>query len=174
MIHQQTKKNAKTDQVRRMLVTVQLMIYWLLSKNVNVLQNMEDYHFLFHVGKASSLALKGEHTLYKQSWQREGKENICTEKRETNTKGKAKPHNKKFNNIYKACSKKDWTLAIKTLFYNILSTVPFKLVHSTGDTPFPTFLPLLELFLELTFCDDAQFSYRISRISACSKKDRTF
>jgi hypothetical protein len=50
---------------------------------------------------------------------------------------------------------------IKTLFYNILSTVPFKVVHSTGDTPFPTFVPLLECFLERTFCDGAQFSYRI-------------
>src|SRR5215469_5531923 len=63
--------------------------------------------------------------------------------------------------IYKACSKKDRTFAIKTLFYKILSTVPFKVVPSTGDTPFPTFLPLLECFLERTFCDGAQFSYRI-------------
>jgi hypothetical protein len=62
---------------------------------------------------------------------------------------------------YKACSKKDQTFAIKTLFYNILSTVPFKVVPSTGDTLFPTFLPLLECFLERTFCDGAQFSYRI-------------
>jgi len=53
--------------------------------------------------------------------------------------------------------KKNWTFAIKTLFYNILSTVPFKLVPSTGNTLFPTFLPLLEC----TFCDVAQFSYRI-------------
>jgi hypothetical protein len=62
---------------------------------------------------------------------------------------------------YKACSKKDRTFAIKALFYNILITVPFKAVPSTGDTPFPTFLPLLECFLERTFCDSAQFSYRI-------------
>ena len=62
---------------------------------------------------------------------------------------------------YKVCSKKDRTFAIKTLFYNILSTVPFQVVPSTGDTPFPTFLPLLECFLERTFCDGAQFSYRI-------------
>jgi len=61
----------------------------------------------------------------------------------------------------KACSKKDRTFAIKTLFYNIWSTVYFKLVPCTGDTPFPTFLPLLECFLERTFCDGAQFSYRI-------------
>jgi hypothetical protein len=61
----------------------------------------------------------------------------------------------------KACSKKDRTFAIKTLFYNILSTVPFKVVSSTGDTPFPPFLPLLECFLEGTFCDGAQFSYSI-------------
>ena len=63
--------------------------------------------------------------------------------------------------VYKACSKRDQTFAIKTLFYDILSTVPFKAVDSTGDTPFPTFLPLLECFLERTFCDGAQFSYRI-------------
>ena len=42
------------------------------------------------------------------------------------------------------CSKKDRTFAVKTYsFYSILSTVPFKVVPSTGDTPFP-FLPLLE------------------------------
>ena len=100
IIHQQIKKNAGTDQIPRMFVTVQLLIYWLLSKNVNALLNMEDYHFLFHVCKASSLALIGEHRLHKQSWQRDGKENICIEKRETKTKGHAKPHNKKFSNVY--------------------------------------------------------------------------
>ena len=57
--------------------------------------------------------------------------------------------------------KKERTFAIKTLFYNILSTVLFKVVPSTGDTPFPTFLPLLECFLERTFCDGVQFSYSI-------------
>ena len=56
---------------------------------------------------------------------------------------------------------KDRIFAINTLFFNILSIVPFKAVPSTGDTPFPSFLPLLECFLELTFCDGAQFSYRI-------------
>ena len=35
-----------------------------------------------------------------------------------------------------------------------MNTVP-----STGDTLFPTFLPLLECFLERAFCDGAQFSY---------------
>ena len=63
--------------------------------------------------------------------------------------------------VYKACSKKDRTFALNSLFYNILSTVPFKVVPSTGDTPFPTFLPLLECFLERTFCDGAQFPYSI-------------
>jgi hypothetical protein len=63
--------------------------------------------------------------------------------------------------MYKACSKKDRTFAIKTLFYNILSTVPIKVVPTTGDIPFPTSLPLLDCFLERTFCDGAQFSYRI-------------
>jgi hypothetical protein len=60
-----------------------------------------------------------------------------------------------------ACPKKDRTFDMKTLFYNILSTVSFKVVPSTDNTPFPTFLPLLECFLERTFCDGAQFSYRI-------------
>jgi hypothetical protein len=58
-------------------------------------------------------------------------------------------------------SKKDRACTIKTLFCNILSTVTFKVVPCTGDTPFPTFRPLLEWFLERTFCDGAQFSYRI-------------
>jgi hypothetical protein len=57
--------------------------------------------------------------------------------------------------------KKAGTFAIKTLFYNILSTVPFKVVPSTGDTPFPTFLPMLECFLERTFRDGTQNCYRI-------------
>jgi hypothetical protein len=39
--------------------------------------------------------------------------------------------------------------------------VPFKIVPSTGDTPFLTFLPVLECFLERTSCDGAQFSYLI-------------
>jgi hypothetical protein len=58
---------------------------------------------------------------------------------------------------YKACSKKYRNFAIKTLFYNILSTVPFKVIPSTGNTTFPTFLPLFECYLERTFCDGAQF-----------------
>jgi hypothetical protein len=62
---------------------------------------------------------------------------------------------------YEAFSKKDRTFAIKTLFYNILSTVPLTVVPSAGDTPFSTFLPLLECFLERTFCGGAQFSYGI-------------
>jgi hypothetical protein len=76
--------------------------------------------------------------------------------------------------IYKACSKKDRTFAIKTLLYNILSTVPFKAVPSTSDTPFPMFLPLLESFLERTFCYGAQFPYRIFLNLRVFKKDRTF
>ena len=60
---------------------------------------------------------------------------------------------------YKTCSKKERTFAINTLLL-ILSTVPYKVVPTTGDTPFP-FLPLLECFLECTLCDGAQFSYRI-------------
>jgi hypothetical protein len=76
--------------------------------------------------------------------------------------------------LYKACSKKDRTFATKTLFYNILSTVPIKVVPTTGDTPFPTFLPMLECFLERTFCDGAQFSYRIFLNFRVFKKRLTF
>jgi hypothetical protein len=72
--------------------------------------------------------------------------------------------------MYKACSKKDRTFAIKTLFYNILSTVSFKVVPSSGDTPFPTFLP----FLECTFCDGVQFSYRIFLNLRVFKKSPNF
>jgi hypothetical protein len=47
-----------------------------------------------------------------------------------------------------------------------------KVVPSTGDTPFPTFLPLLECFLERTFCNGAQFSYRIFlNLHVFQKKD---
>ena len=70
--------------------------------------------------------------------------------------------------------KKDRTFVIKTLFCNILSTVPFKVAPSTGDTPFSTFLPLLECFLEHTICDGAQFSYCIFLNLRVLKKNRTF
>jgi hypothetical protein len=69
--------------------------------------------------------------------------------------------------------KKDQTFAIKTLFYNILSTVPFNVVPSTGDTPFPTVHPLFECFVERTFCDGAQFFYRIFLNPRVLKKDGT-
>ena len=68
--------------------------------------------------------------------------------------------------------KKDRTFVIKTVFYNILSIVPFKVVPSTGYAPFPTFLPLLECFLECTFCHGAQFSYRIFLNLRVFKKKR--
>ena len=65
--------------------------------------------------------------------------------------------------IYKACSKNDRTFAIKTLLAVLqhFKHCPLQVVPSTGDTPFPTFLPLLECFLEHTFCDGEQSSYRI-------------
>ena len=75
---------------------------------------------------------------------------------------------------YKACSKKGRTFAIKTLFYNILSTVLLKVVPATGDTPFPTVLPFLECFLERTFCDGVQFSYRIFQNLHVFKKRLNF
>jgi hypothetical protein len=77
-------------------------------------------------------------------------------------------------NNYKGCSKKDRTFAIKILFYNISRTVPFKVLPSTGDTPFPTFLPLLECFLERSFCDGAQFSCRIFLNPRVFKKGLNF
>jgi hypothetical protein len=72
--------------------------------------------------------------------------------------------NKIFNmkcNYVQGLLKKDRNFTIKTLFYNIFSTVSFKVDPSTGNISFPMFLPLLERFLERTFCDGAQFSYRI-------------
>ena len=72
---------------------------------------------------------------------------------------------------YKACSKKGRTSATKPLFYNIVSTVLFKVVLSTGDTPSPTFVPLLECFLECTFYEGVQFSYRIF-LNLCVFKKR--
>jgi hypothetical protein len=75
--------------------------------------------------------------------------------------------------LYKTCSKKDRTFAIKTSFYNILRTFPFKVVPSTGDTPFP-FLPLLECSLERTFCDGAHFSYLIFLTLRMFKKRPNF
>jgi hypothetical protein len=88
--------------------------------------------------------------------------NVCqkTYKEATNSSNNTLPVMSLVSLTDKACSKKDRTFATKTLFYNILSTVHFKEVPSTGDTPFPTFLPLLECFLERTFCDGAQFCYR--------------
>jgi len=69
-----------------------------------------------------------------------------------------------YTRIIQGVLKKTTKLSLQRLYcslYNILSTVPFKVVPSTGNTPFPTFLTLLECFLERTFCDGAQFSYRI-------------
>jgi hypothetical protein len=64
-------------------------------------------------------------------------------------------------NIYKACSKKNRTFAIKPLLpilQHCKCTVQFKVVPFTGDLPFPKSLPFLEYFLERTFCEGAQFS----------------
>jgi hypothetical protein len=72
--------------------------------------------------------------------------------------------------LYKAYSKKERTFTTKTLFYNILSTVPFKVVPSTGDTPFPTFLPLLECFWNALSVVARSSLIAFSLIPACSKK----
>jgi hypothetical protein len=69
---------------------------------------------------------------------------------------------------------KNRTIAVNTLFYNILSALPFKVLPSTGDTPFTTFLPLLECFLGRTICDGAQFSYRVFLNLCVFKKIPTF
>jgi hypothetical protein len=67
--------------------------------------------------------------------------------------------------------KKHRTFATNTSFYNILSTVIFKVAPSTGDTPFPMFLPLSK-YLERTIYDGAQFSYRIFLNLRVFKKTR--
>ena len=69
---------------------------------------------------------------------------------------------------------KDRTFAIKDLILQHFKLYPFKVVASTGDTPFPTFLTLLECFLEHTFCDGAQFSYRIFLNLRVLKKTELF
>jgi hypothetical protein len=38
---------------------------------------------------------------------------------------------------------------------------PLQSSPSTGNTPFPMFIPLLDCFLERIFCDGVEFSYRI-------------
>jgi hypothetical protein len=57
----------------------------------------------------------------------------------------------------------DRTFAVRNVLRILqhLSTIPFKVFPYAADTPFLTFLPLLEWFLERTFCDDAPFSCRI-------------
>ena len=47
-------------------------------------------------------------------------------------------------------------------------------VPSTEDTPFSTFLPLLEFFLECIFCDGAQFAYRIFLNLLCGLETTSF
>jgi hypothetical protein len=47
----------------------------------------------------------------------------------------------------------------KDFIAHFTASEAFKVIPSTGTTPFPTFLPLLKCFLE--FCDGVQFSYRI-------------
>ena len=47
------------------------------------------------------------------------------------------------------------------LILHHIKHVPFKVVPSTGDTQFPTFLLLLECFLERTLSGGAHFSYHI-------------
>jgi len=51
---------------------------------------------------------------------------------------------------------------------------PSKYSPSTGDTLFPTFLPLLECFLDCTFCDGPRFSYRIFLTLLCGLETTSF
>ena len=74
----------------------------------------------------------------------------------------------------KACSKNDRTFAIRTLFYNILSTVPFKVVPSTGDTPFSTFFHCWNASWNALSVMSRSSLIAFSWISTCSKKDRSF
>ena len=79
-------------------------------------------------------------------------------------RGEVRRANDRIESTHKRRVQKKTELLLKKLycsFYSIFSTVPFKVVPSAGDTPFLTFLPLLECFLERTFCDSAQFSYLI-------------
>jgi hypothetical protein len=64
--------------------------------------------------------------------------------------------------IYKACSKKDRTYAIKTLLLILQHSKHCPLQSSPLYWRYtvPNFYPLLECFLERTFCDGEQFSYR--------------
>ena len=66
--------------------------------------------------------------------------------------------------LYKACSNKVVfvvKLVLLTGTFSTLSPVPFKAVPSTGDKRFPTFLPLLDFFLERISSDGTQFSCRV-------------
>jgi len=60
------------------------------------------------------------------------------------------------------CAQKNFVIIHLLLIFCILNTVHFKVVSSTGDTPLPTFLPLLQSFLEPTLCDGAQYAFRNS------------
>jgi hypothetical protein len=66
-----------------------------------------------------------------------------------------------FKRAVQGVFKKIPNFCYKDSILQFFSTAPFKAAPSTGDTPFQTFLPLLECFLERTFCDGAQFSCRI-------------
>jgi len=48
-----------------------------------------------------------------------------------------------------------------TTHFTTFKHCPLKVVPSTDDRPFTTFLLLLECFLECTFCDGMQFYYHI-------------
>jgi hypothetical protein len=75
----------------------------------------------------------------------------------------------------KGVLKKNRTFAIKTslLILQHFNIVSFTVVPSTGDTSFPTFLPLLDCFLEHTFCDGAQFSLHFLEMPTSSATSRT-
>jgi len=76
---------------------------------------------------------------------------------------KKKSTNAVLDYIQGVFKKKDRTFAIKPLLLisQHFKHCPLQSSPYTSNTPFPTFLPLLECFLERTFSDGAQFSYRI-------------
>ena len=65
--------------------------------------------------------------------------------------------------MYKACSKKDRTFAIKTVFFILqhFKHCSFQSSPLYWRYTVPALLPLLECFLESTFCDGMQFCYCI-------------
>jgi hypothetical protein len=74
------------------------------------------------------------------------------------------------HDVVKGVLKKPELLLERLLLILQHCIVPFKEVPSTGDTPFWMVILSLECFLERTFCDGEQFSYRIFLNLLCGLK----